>query len=115
MTATPAAITHDDIDEFARTYARRDGWRGATGLYRSTLAEGAEIRALAESPGLNAPVLAVGAGGGPFTAGTVSRATSGEVRSVSLDGVGHYAAMEAPERLAESILVFAGRVDAGSS
>jgi pimeloyl-ACP methyl ester carboxylesterase len=31
---------------------------------------------------------------------------------VSLDGVGHYAAMEAPEELAKAILGFAGSVDA---
>jgi pimeloyl-ACP methyl ester carboxylesterase len=51
-------------------------------------------------------VLAVGAGGGPFTAGTMSRAASVEIRAVTLDGVGHYAAMEAPEELAKAILDF---------
>jgi len=96
MTATPEAITDADIDEFARTYARPGGWRGATGLYRSMLREGAEIKALAESPGLNMPVLAVGAGGGPFTASTMSQAASTEISSVQLDSAGHYAAMEAP-------------------
>jgi len=29
-----------------------------------------------------------------------------DVTSVSLDGIGHYAAMEAPERLAEALLSF---------
>src|ERR1700693_3447080 len=32
MCATPAAITDTDIDEFVRTYARPDGWRGGIGL-----------------------------------------------------------------------------------
>ncbi len=32
MSATPGAITDTDIDEFVRTYARPDGWRGAIGL-----------------------------------------------------------------------------------
>jgi hypothetical protein len=76
------------------TLVAADGWRGAIGLYRSMLREGSELRALAETPGLT--VLAVGAGGGPFTAGTMSQATSSEISSVQLDGVGHYAAMEAP-------------------
>ncbi|WP_199509235.1 alpha/beta fold hydrolase [Nucisporomicrobium flavum] len=111
MTATPGAITEADLEEFARTYARPDGWRGASGLYRSMLREGAEIRALAESPGLRVPVLAVGAGGGPFTAATMTQAASGDVRTVQLDGVGHYAAMEAPEALAEAVLAFVGEVD----
>jgi pimeloyl-ACP methyl ester carboxylesterase len=112
MTATSDAITDADIDEFARTYARPDGWRGAIGLYRSMLQEGPEIKALAESPGLNAPVLAVGAGGGPFTAGTMSQAASTDISSVQLDGIGHYAAMEAPGELAKAVLGFVDSIDA---
>jgi len=68
------------------------------------LKEGTEIKALAEKPGLNMPVLAVGAGGGAFTAGTMSKAARSEVRSVQLDGVGHYVAMEAPEKLSAGLL-----------
>jgi len=112
MTAVPAAITATDIEEFARTYSRPDGWRGAIGLYQSMLREGAEIKTLAETRGLRVPVLAVGAGGGPFTSGTMSQVTSTDISAVSLDGVGHYAAMEAPEELAKAILGFAGSVDA---
>jgi pimeloyl-ACP methyl ester carboxylesterase len=112
MTAVAGAVTEADIGEFARTYARPDGWRGAAGLYRSMLREGDEIRALAESPGLTVPVLAVGAGGGPFTAGTMSRAVSAEIRSVQLDGIGHYAAMEAPEEVAKAVLGFIDGIDA---
>jgi pimeloyl-ACP methyl ester carboxylesterase len=112
MSATPGAITDADIDEFARTYSRPGGWRGAAGLYQSMLREGPDIRALAQKPGLTVPVLAVGAGGGSFTAGTMSRAAPAGVSSASLDGVGHYAAMEAPDDLAKVILDFAARVDA---
>src|SRR6202050_3099649 len=112
MSATPGAITDADIDEFARTYSRPGGWRGAAGLYQSMLREGPDIRALAESPGLTVPVLAVGAGGGPFTAGTMSQAAPAAVSSVSLDGVGHYPAMEAPDKLAKAILGFAASDDA---
>jgi pimeloyl-ACP methyl ester carboxylesterase len=112
MTAIPGAITDADIDEFVRTYSRPDGWRGAIGLYQSMLQEGAEIKALAETPGLTVPVLAVGAGGGAFTVGTMSQAALTEVSSVSLDGVGHYAAMEAPDELAKAILEFVASVDA---
>jgi pimeloyl-ACP methyl ester carboxylesterase len=101
-----------DIDEFARTYSRPGGWRGAAGLYQSMLREGPDIKALAKTPGLTVPVLAVGAGGGPFTARTMSQAGPAEISSVSLDGVGHYAAMEAPDDLAKAILGFAASVDA---
>ena len=52
MSATPGAITGADIEEFARTYSRPGGWRGAAGLYQSMLREGPDIRALAQTPGL---------------------------------------------------------------
>ena len=42
----------------------------------------------------------------------MSQAAPGDVRSVSLNGVGHYAAMEAPGELAKAILDFTGSVDA---
>ncbi|WP_149203122.1 alpha/beta fold hydrolase [Actinotalea subterranea] len=112
MSATPGAITDADVEEFARTYARPDGWRGAAGLYRSMLREGEEIRAITRSPGLTVPVLAIGAGGGPFTADTMSRATGGEVSAAQLAGVGHYAAMEAPGEVARALLDFLTDVDA---
>lgn len=111
MCATSGAISDADIDEFVRSYARPNGWRGAIGLYQSMLKEGPEIKALAETHALRVPVLAVGAGGGPFTADTLSRATATQVTSVLLDGVGHYAAMEAPEKLAKAFLDFVGRID----
>jgi pimeloyl-ACP methyl ester carboxylesterase len=112
MAAVQGAITDADIDEFVRTYSRPDGWRGASGLYQSMLAEGDEVKGLAATSPLTIPVLAIGAGGGPFTAGTMSQVTASDVRSVLLDGVGHYVAMEAPEALATAILDFLGGVDA---
>lgn len=112
LCATPGAVTGDDIDEFVRTYSRPGGWRGAAGLYQSMLWEGADIKSLAQSRGLTAPVLAVGAGGGAFTAGTWSQAASAEISSVALDGVGHYVAMEAPGELAKALLEFTASVDA---
>jgi pimeloyl-ACP methyl ester carboxylesterase len=112
MTAVAGAVTEADLDHFARSYARPDGWRGAAGLYRSLLGEGAELKALAESPGLTVPVLAVGAGGGAFTARTMSQASSSRISSTQLEGVGHYAAMEAPEELAKAVLGFVDGIDA---
>jgi len=58
------------------------------------------------------PVLAVGGGGGPFTAGTLSQVTTAEISTVQLDGVGHYVALEAPDALAAAILRFVDAVDA---
>lgn len=111
MTATPGALSDEDIDEFVRTYSRPGGMNGAIGLYRSMLREGEDIKALAAEHPLTMPVLAVGAGGGPFTENTLEQVTASTVRSVSLDGVGHYAAIEAPNRLAGALLEFYDVVD----
>jgi pimeloyl-ACP methyl ester carboxylesterase len=111
MTAVPGAITDTDVDEFVRTYSRPDGWRGAIGLYQSMLREGAAISALAEAGTLKAPVLAVDAGGNPFTINTMSQVAPTQVTSVVLTGVGHYVAMEEPGRLADAILNFTQKID----
>ena len=112
MTVVAGSITDDDVAEFARAYARPDGWRGAAGLYRSMLSEGAEITALATTHPLTVPVLAVGAGGGDFTRSTLAQVTGAPVAAVQLDGVGHYAVMEAPEAVSTAILDFLTTVDA---
>jgi len=111
MTANPEAITGADIEEFARTYSRPDGWRGSIGLYKAMLEEGPEIKAMVEMQRLTMPVLAIDGGGGLFTLNTMSQVASTEVRSILLEGVGHYAAMEAPARVAEAILSFLKEVD----
>ncbi|GAA3661702.1 alpha/beta fold hydrolase [Microbacterium marinilacus] len=112
MSVDPGAVTAADVDELARTYARPGGWRGASGLYRSMLAEGEELRALAAARPVPVPVLAVGAGGGAFTADTMTQVAAGTVATESLDGVGHYAALEAPTALAVALRGFLERVDA---
>jgi len=106
MSATPGSITDTDIDEFVRTYSRPDGWRGAIGLYQSMLQEGEEIASLGANHKLDIPVLAIGAGGGELTFATMSQVSSDPVRSVALEGVGHYAALEAPEKVAQALLDF---------
>jgi pimeloyl-ACP methyl ester carboxylesterase len=76
------------------------------------LSEGPEMVDLAATGPLSTPVLAVGAGGGDFTHTTLSRVTAGPVRKVQLEGVGHYAATEAPGELAAALLDFYRAVDA---
>src|ERR1700691_6467804 len=106
MSATTGAITDIDIDEFVRTYSRPDGWRGAIGLYQSMLQEGDEIATLVAGHKLSIPVLAIGAGGGELTFATMTQVSSDLVRSVALEGVGHYAALEAPDKVADALLDF---------
>jgi pimeloyl-ACP methyl ester carboxylesterase len=112
MTAVQGSITDTDIDEFVRTYSRPNGWRGAIGLYQSMLTEGDSVKALAETSPLTMPILAIGVGSGTFTSQTVSQITSDSIKSVQLEGVGHYAAMEAPAALSIVILEFLDSIDA---
>src|ERR1700735_2855915 len=112
MSATPGAITDADIDEFVRTYSRPNGWRGAIGLYRSMLEEGDELATVVAGHKLNTPVLAIGAGGGELTFATMSHVSTDPVRSVTLEGVGHYAALEAPDQVAHALLDFFSHVEA---
>lgn len=113
MTAVEGAVTSNDVDEMARGYARPGGWRGAMGLYRSMLAEGAELRAIRDAGRLHLPAMAVGAYGGGFTAATLREVVEGAVREVELPGVGHHVALEAPDALAEAVLGFLRDVDEG--
>ncbi len=109
LSLVPDAFTADDIDELARTYSRPDAFRGAAGLYRSMLREGDDIAALANRK-LGMPVLAVAGGSGEFTSATM-RQVATDVRTVTIEGIGHYAAMEGPEQLAGAVLSFYRTVD----
>jgi pimeloyl-ACP methyl ester carboxylesterase len=109
LCATPGAFDDEDIDELTRCYSRPGGFSGAAGLYRSMLREGDEIRELAARK-LAMPVLAVGGGSGEFTPATL-RQVAADVSAVSLERIGHYAAMEAPQRLADALLSFYEKVD----
>lgn len=111
MTGVQGSITDEDVAEFVRGYARPNGWRGAAGLYASMLSEGDDLKALAAANPLHVPALAVGTFGGPFTELTLNQVSENRVESVGFDGVGHYVALEAPERFAAAVLEFVGGVD----
>ena len=113
MTAVKGSVTEDDLDEFTRTYARLDGWRGTEGLYHSIFTDDGQTRALAEKQPLTVPVLTVASVSAPFTEQTFRQVTAGTVTSVRLEGVGHLVAQEAPEALSAAILEFTGHVDNG--
>jgi pimeloyl-ACP methyl ester carboxylesterase len=97
--------------EYLVEHSGSDGWRGAIGLYQSVLQEGDEIADLVADHKLSIPVLAIGAGGGEFTCAAMRQVSSDPVRSVTLEGVGHYAALEAPDQVAQALLDFFSTVD----
>ena len=103
LTASPGAFTEDDVDELVRSYARPGAFAGAAGLYRSLLSEGDELRKLAARK-LDMPVLAV-AGFSDRTPTTL-RQVATNVTTVGIEGIGHYVAMEAPDRLAAALRSF---------
>jgi pimeloyl-ACP methyl ester carboxylesterase len=111
MNGTPGAISDQDVDEFTRVYSRPDGLRGTTGVYGSMLTEGEDIRRLATEHRPTLPVLAVDGGSGPFTS-TTMREVATDVTTATIEGVGHFVAMEAPDVLAETLLSFYRRLDA---
>jgi pimeloyl-ACP methyl ester carboxylesterase len=51
------------------------------------------------------PVLAVGGGSGEFTRSSFQQVAI-DVTPTSIDRIGHYVAMETPDRFAEAILAF---------
>jgi pimeloyl-ACP methyl ester carboxylesterase len=105
MTAGTGAITEQDVDEFTRAYAQPNGFRGATGLYRSMLAEGEEIQHIVARGKLTMPVLSVGAGTGPFTHQTMNQIAE-NVTEANLTGIGHLAALEDGRALAKTLVDF---------
>jgi pimeloyl-ACP methyl ester carboxylesterase len=111
MTAVDGAVTEADLDETVRTYSRPGGWRGTAGLYRSLFEDDGRTRALAEAQPLRVPVLTVDAMSAPFTETTFRQVAAGDLTAVTLEGVGHLVAQEAPEALADALLAFFTRVD----
>lgn len=99
-----AAVSPEDVTEFARTYGRPGGFSGAAGLYRSMLTEGEELRVLAQDKPLQMPVTTIGSRGGEFTYSAFRGVTTAEVTAFQLNGVGHYIAQEAPCPLADRLL-----------
>jgi pimeloyl-ACP methyl ester carboxylesterase len=110
LCATDGAISKSDVDEFTRTFARPGGFLGASALYRSMLQEGEQIQELVAQNKLQMPVLAVGAGGGQFTHRTMTQVAE-HLSDATLQGIGHYAAMEAPDALAHALLDFYRTID----
>jgi pimeloyl-ACP methyl ester carboxylesterase len=100
------------MNEFVRTYARRNAWRGTEGLYQALFSDEGATKALAEAHPIAVPVLAIDGASYPFTENTFRQVTAGEITAAHIQNVGHLVAQEAPTQLAGEILEFTGHVDA---
>ena len=112
MTGTQDAVTDADMDEYVRTYARPNAWRGTEGLYQALFSDNGATKALAEAHPIAVPVLAVDGASYPFTENTFRQVAAGEITAAHIQDVGHLVAQEAPEQLAAEILEFTRRADA---
>lgn len=112
-TAAPDAVKPADLTEFARGYEHEGGWSGSRALYGSMLREGDEIKALAASKPFTVPTLVIDRAESDFTFQSINPIHAGEVRRVSIQGAGHYIALEKPTDLAAALLGFVADVDAG--
>lgn len=111
MVRVPGSVTEADVDEFIRSYARPNAWRGTAGLYQALFSDAGATKALARAHPLTVPVLSVDAMSAPFTEQTLRQVASGELTAVRLDGVGHLVAQEAPRELADALLGYLAGVD----
>jgi pimeloyl-ACP methyl ester carboxylesterase len=112
MLVDRGALDRADYDELVRTWSRPGAWNGAAGLYRSMLKEGDELRKIASATPLTMPVMAIGGANGNFTKNTMAKVSASEIQSQEVSGVGHYVALEAPEKLADLLSRFVAGVAA---
>ncbi|MGL4745594.1 MAG: alpha/beta fold hydrolase [Dermatophilaceae bacterium] len=107
LSATPAAVPQEDLDEYIRCYSRVDGWRPLCEIFRATWTNAEQNRASASVSRLSMPVLAIG---GEYSAGEYVGQSIGaladDVRSVVLPGAGHLLAEERPAELCAELLRF---------
>ncbi len=102
------AVTPRDVAELARDYAGEGGWSGALALYGSMLREAEAIRAIAKDVPLTIPTMAIDRTESDYTLQKLQAVHRGRGRAHAIEGVGHYIAMEAPEKLAAALLAFFG-------
>jgi hypothetical protein len=69
------------------------------------LSEGEEIKQIVAHQQLTMPILAVGAGTGQFTFGTMAQVAQ-NVTNANLQGIGHLVAIEDPAALAQTLRGF---------
>lgn len=105
-------VSAADIEEFVRTYSRPGGFRGAIGQYRSLVHDGEDMKVTAGRWSPDVAVMTIGTAAGERVHAGLSAATDGNVRSsVVLDDVSHYAALQAPDRVADALVDFFKSVD----
>lgn len=105
VSPNPQPVSDQAIDEFARTYAQPEQFRGGMELYRTIPQDEQDNLASVGQP-LTMPVLLLaGNGAGEFYAATV-RPLASDVQVVDVPEAGHWLAEEAPAFVTDQILGF---------
>ena len=107
----PAAISPEDIDEYARAYSRPGVLRAGFEYYRATTTDIADNNENKKTP-LTMPVLALGGSGGKGRGMQVlenMRELASDVEGGAIEQCGHFVPEEQPELLTRELLDFFGR------
>ena len=108
--ATEGAISDADVAEFVRTCARPHAWRGPL-VSTKRWCQKARRSPIGEDMSIEDTRSCVGAGGGTVAVDTMRQVAKGGIQSVLLPGVGHYAALGAPNVLTKGLVAFIASVD----
>jgi pimeloyl-ACP methyl ester carboxylesterase len=112
MSADPGAISEADKAEYVRGLKKPGGLHGSFGWYRDVLLTGRQIREATQKK-IRTPVLAINGQYGHPGVHEQMQLVAETVEGVTLAGCGHLCAEEKPREMADAILAFASRVQAG--
>ncbi len=105
-TPTPGVFDEAALDEYERVYRGRTSIASAVGYYRAIEASSRQIAVRLDGAKLAMPILAIAAGLGVGKAMTNAVESIGtDVRSVIMEGCGHYVPEKAPQRLLDVLRV----------
>ncbi|WP_455812756.1 alpha/beta fold hydrolase [Pseudomonas graminis] len=106
-TASPEAISDDDMSEYLRLLTQNGALRAGLAPYREVATSAAQNRALCEEGKLTLPLLAISADQGSIADMAVPlRQFADNVTGITIEHSGHFIPDEQPQALAEALASF---------